>query len=163
MAQGVHGHVHIHVIHAEAVVRAAMDGQAAAEPIGLGINRPVHLRTQRRRQAIGGHHRAEHAEFGHGAPEFFGGFFRILHRNERHAFEARVELYVGFMEPVVVGARGRHRVVKADDLAVGKSGGRIEHGPFDADVVEKIEPALGPHGGRWSRWGGVSTARPAWR
>src|SRR5262249_52819191 len=45
MAEGVHGHVHIHVIHAEAVVCPAMDGQAAAESIGLGINRPVHLRT----------------------------------------------------------------------------------------------------------------------
>src|SRR5262249_10264270 len=45
MAQGVYGYVHIHMIHAEAVVRPAMDGQAAAESIRLGINRPVHLRT----------------------------------------------------------------------------------------------------------------------
>ena len=68
MAQCVHRDIHVHMIHAEAVVRSAMNGQAAAEPIGLGVNRPVHLCAQRLRQAVGGHHSAEHAEFGHGAP-----------------------------------------------------------------------------------------------
>ena len=76
MTEGVHGHVHIHVIHAEAVVRPSMDGEAAAESISLVINRPVHLCTQRRRQTIGGHHGAEHAELGDGAAQLLGGFFR---------------------------------------------------------------------------------------
>ena len=39
-----------------------------------------------------------------------GSFFGILHWNERHPFEARVEFYIGLIEPIVVGARDRHRV-----------------------------------------------------
>ena len=147
MAQGVDGYVHVHMVHTEAVVRPAVDGQAAAEPIGLGINRPVCLRTQRLRETVGRHHRAEHAEFGYGAPELLGRFLRVLHWDNRHPFEARIELYVGLMEPIVVGTRDCHGIVETDDLAVGKSHGRIEHGPLDADVVEKIEPALRPDRG----------------
>ena len=58
-----------------------------------------------------------------------------------------VELYIGLIQPIVVGARNRHRIIEADDLAVSQGGGRIEHGPFDSHIVETIEPTLGSHRG----------------
>jgi hypothetical protein len=43
--------------------------------------------------------------------------------------------------------RNRDRVIEADDLAISERSGRIEHGPFNAHVIEEIEPTLGSYGG----------------
>ena len=88
MSEGVHRHVHVHMVHAEAIVSAAVHGEAATELVGLLVNRPELFCTQKLSEPIGRHHRSKHAQFGDRAVQFLGGFFRVLHRNNRHAFEA---------------------------------------------------------------------------
>ena len=61
MSEGVHRHVHVHVVHPEAIVGAAVHGETAAEPVGLFVHGPKLFRAQRLSQAVGWHHRAEHA------------------------------------------------------------------------------------------------------
>jgi hypothetical protein len=138
----MHRHVHIQVVHPKAVVAATVDRQRAAETLGLGVDRPVHLGPEGHGQAVGGHHHAQHAQLSHRSAQFFHGFFWILQRNDGHPFEARVELEVGVVEPIVVGAGDGHRIVGADDLAVGQRSGGVEHRPLDPHVLEKLEPAL---------------------
>jgi hypothetical protein len=97
-------------------------------------------------QAIGGHHCSEHAQLDDGATQLLGRFLWVLHGQDRHTFEARIKLTVGLSEPIVVSFRRGHRIIKADDFAIGQAGRRIKHGPFDANVIEEIEPALGTNG-----------------
>ena len=118
MTEGMHRHVHVHMIHAEAVMRAAVDRQAATELVGLFVNRPVHLGAERVSETIRRHHRAQHAELGDGTAQFLRCFLRILHRQDRHAFEARIEFHVGLIKPIVVGFGDRHGVIQADNFAV---------------------------------------------
>ena len=47
------------------------------------------------------------------------------------------------MEPVVVSPRNVDRPIPADDLAERQTEGGVKHGRFDADVFQKIDPAVG--------------------
>ena len=75
MTQCVHRHIHIHMIHAEAIMGSAVDGETASEPVGFFINWPVHFRSERMSQAVRRHHGAEHAKFGDGAAQLTGKSF----------------------------------------------------------------------------------------
>ena len=107
----------VEVVEAKVRVRAAVHGEAAAEPVGLLVDGPVVLRAQVALQAGRGQHPAAHAQFLDRAPQLRSREFRLLHRQQRQRLQAVVLLQVLLVYPVVVGA-GRHRyLVEVDHPA----------------------------------------------
>ena len=86
-------------------MRAAMDSDAATQPVSFGVDRPVFFVAQMTFETGGRQHDAAEIQFGHRAAHFLHGFLRLLQRNQRQTLETRALLQVGIGEPVVPGAR----------------------------------------------------------
>ena len=143
MAQGVHRRVGTQIVEAQILVGAAVDADGAAEAVGFFVDRPVALVAQVGLNAGRRQHGAAHAELFDDSAQFFDRGLRLLQRNQAHALKARAALHVGVIEPVVVGARDVDGPIAADDLAESETEGGVKHGGFDADVFQKIDPAVG--------------------
>ena len=62
------------VVHAEPVVTSTVYGERAAEPVGLFVERPELLRTERLRKPVRREHRTDESELSDDAPQLFGCF-----------------------------------------------------------------------------------------
>ncbi len=138
-------------VDAEARRRRPVQRDRHVETLGLLVQRPevrVPERLPRAElRAIRSQHRAHHAELGHRAPQLLHRFGHVLDRHQRHRpqpLRARLVELVG--EPVVVGARERHRPGWILDHAEGEARRRIEHRALDPGAVEEVDPRLGVDG-----------------
>jgi hypothetical protein len=131
VAQGVHLREAIEPVEAEALRRAAVYREHAAEALGLAIDRVEVGVPERSMQARRGQHAAQHAELGHGATKLGRGLGRILEREESDPAQPRADLQVALREPVVVGARRGDGPVAIAHEAGREAGRRIEHGRLD--------------------------------
>jgi hypothetical protein len=64
----------------------------------------------------------------------------ILNRDERNSFDARRYAREFFVQPVVVRATGGDRPIFGDDSADGQTRCRVNCGPVDFRLIEKIDP-----------------------
>ena len=86
------GGVDVHVVEPDAAVRSAVDGDGAAEAVGLLVDGPVDLRAEVVGQAEGREHRADEAEVLDAAAELLHGLGGFLHGDEADAVEASSRL-----------------------------------------------------------------------
>ena len=140
MAHRVDGRVDVEVVEAHAAVRAAVDGEAAAEPVGLLVDGPVLLRAQVVREPARGEHGARHPQFLHRPPQFEGCLLGLLHGDEGEPDEPGAALDVGVVEPVVVGPAHGDGPVPVDDVSVGQPARREQRRAVDADLVHEHQP-----------------------
>jgi len=126
-------------------VGAAVDGDGAAQSIRFLINGPEAPVAQVGLDARRWQHRTAHAEIFHDPFKLFHRGVGFLQRNEPHALKARAALHVVVVEPIVVRPGHVDGPIAADDFAEGETEGSVKHGGFDADVFQKIDPAVGPH------------------
>ena len=145
MAQRMDRGVRMQVVHAQVLVRTAVDAQATAQPVGLLVDGPVVLVTQMELDSRGRQHGAAHPQFLHRPAQFLHRLVRLLQRDQRHGLESRALVDVVLGDPVVVGPRQVDGPVLAHHLAVGQAHGGIEDGPVDAHVLQELHPAFEAH------------------
>ena len=145
VAEAVDGRVGSQVVHAQALVGAAVDSEAAAQPVGLGVDRPILLAAQMALEAHGGQHGAAEAQLLDDAAQLLHRLRRLLHGDQAEPLELAARLQVGVVEPVVVGLADLDGEVAVDHLAHRQTAGGIEHRAVDADVVHELEPARRAH------------------
>ena len=141
----MHEGPHVQIVDAEVGMAAAVHRQGAAEPLSLGVHRPVLPGAEMSFQAVGGQHGPHQTELCDRPTQLLHRGFGNLHRQQRHPAEPLVGGGVGVAEPVVVGPGQRHRHLRVVDPADGQARGRVEHRGGDADGVEELPPLRGPH------------------
>ena len=90
------------------IVHAAVDADAAFEPIGLFVDRPVLIVAEmilRAHDAGARQHGAAKAQLFDDAAQFFHRFLRLLQRDQPERLKARALAEILVVHPVVVGAR----------------------------------------------------------
>ena len=121
-----------------------MDGDGDIQPLRLIVERPELLIAEglahAHVRAVRGEHSAQHAQFRHAAPEFLHGFVHVLRGQEGNAYEPRIDLAVGCIEPVVVAAADRRCPERVLNHADAEAGGGVEDGVLQADLVEEALP-----------------------
>ena len=145
VAQGVDDGPHVEVVDPPADVAAAVHRQAAAQPLGLGVHRPVLAGPEVALEAVGGQHRPLEAPLADGAAQLLHRGLGDLQRQQGHAAQAGIGGHEGVVEPVVVGPAQGHSHLGVVDPARGQARGGIQHGPLDPDLVEELPPLGGPH------------------
>ena len=63
--------------------------------------------------------------------------------DQSHTLKARAAFHVSIVQPVIVGMGHVDGPIPADDLAEGKTERGVEHGGVNADIFEKLDPAVG--------------------
>ena len=117
-----------------------MDGEAAAEPVGLLVDGPVLLGAEVVREPAAGEHRAGHPELLHRPSQLQGRFLGLLHGYQGEADESWAALHVGVVQPVVVRAAYRDGPVPVDDAPVRQPARREQRRAVDAHVVHEHQP-----------------------
>ena len=145
MTQRVHRRVGMQVVHAQVLVGAAMDAQAAAQPVGLLVDGPVVLVAQVQLDSRGREHGAAHPQLLHRTAQLLDRLVRLLQRDQRRCLEpgALVDVILG--DPVVVGPRQVDGPVLAHYLAVGQAHRGIQDRAVDAHVLQELHPAVEAH------------------
>ena len=127
----------------DAAVGAAMDGQRAAEPGRLGVNRPVILVPEMERQSGRRDHGARQAEVADCALELGGGRLGILHGDQRHRPQPVAHPCVHVVDIVVIGTADGGGVARVLDVADRQPLGGEQHRSVELRLVEKRKPVGG--------------------
>ena len=127
----------------DAAVGAAMDGQCAAEPGRLGVNRPVILVPEMERQSGRRDHGARQAEVADCALELGGGRLGILHGDQRHRPQPVAHPCVHVVDIVVIGTADGGGVARVLDVADRQPLGGEQHRSVELRLVEKRKPVGG--------------------
>ena len=134
-------------VEAEPERRGAVHGERDAQPLRLVVERPERLVAEGAPHAhigaVGGEHSADHAQFLDAAAQLARCGVNVLQRQQRDSGEAGVHPAVGGGEPVVVALADGDRPLGVLDHSDAESGGGVEDGAVDADVVEEAAPGDG--------------------
>jgi hypothetical protein len=77
------------------------------------------------------------------SPQFLHGAGHVLHRDQSCPFQSGADLHEPVVEPVVIGPSVGHRPLGVDDPAIGQAIGGVQDGPFDACLLQELQPPVG--------------------
>src|SRR5262245_36537186 len=120
-----------------------MNDHRTTQARGFRIERPEMLGAKVQVDAGRGKKHCAHAQFRICAPQLFQRRFRIVHRQNADALEARVPPQIGLGEPLIVGTSGAYRVITIYETPDALAGSGKKNGKLEPDLIHELDPSFG--------------------